>query len=68
MPKKLKSVPRFIEDDYPGTEGSFRWLLFQRHENDLTEQGVVVNIGKRLYIDCDKWDDWLHSRQPNAAA
>jgi hypothetical protein len=47
--KRLKPIPRFVEDDAP-----FR----RSHALKLISQGVIktVTIGKRRYVDMEAWD------------
>ena len=68
MPRNLKTCSKFIDQDYPNTEGSFRWLMLQRDHNGLDAHGVVVKIAGRLYIDTDRCDDWVDAQQEQPAA
>ena len=68
MARNLKTVPKFIDEDYPNSEGSFRWLMIQREINGLDAMGVVVKIAGRLYVDTDRWDDWVDAQQEQSPA
>lgn len=54
----LKTVRQLCEE-YPDlfTEGSLRWLIFQRKSNGFDR--CVIHLGKRLYIDLHALRRWL---------
>ena len=48
---------------HPGfTEGSVRWLLFNRETNGLAV--ALVKKGRRIWIDVDAFFDWLEQSEP----
>lgn len=44
---------------YEGREGPIRWALFNRETNGLKESGAVVQRGRTILIDPDRWFAWL---------
>lgn len=62
MSRKLKTVSAFA-DGSPFTEAQVRWWIFNEKHNGMTDCGVVVRIGKRVYIDTDGFDRWIDSQQ-----
>lgn len=63
MTRNLKSVRQFAETT-PFSESQTRWWLFQAEQNGLAKVGAVVRIGRRVYIDVDRFDDWLTAQNP----
>jgi hypothetical protein len=53
-------VPQFSEKNPAFPHGSLRWLLFNRQQNGLDR--AVVRIGRRIYIDEDKFFQWLDAQ------
>jgi hypothetical protein len=51
----------------PGTTpAAFRWWLFCREQNGL--DSAVIRIGRRLYVDEDRFFAWLESKRERPAA
>ena len=55
----------------PFTLGQVRWWVFNEHNNGLAAADAVVRIGRRVYLDEDRFDDWIesqaHRQTPQAA-
>ncbi len=50
---------------HPGfTQGSLRWLLFNRERNGLSV--ALVKKGGRIWIDADAFFEWLAQSEPAA--
>jgi len=62
MARKLKTVSAFA-DSSPFTEAQVRWWIFNEVHNGMAEHGVTVRIGKRVYLDCDKFELWIDAQQ-----
>ena len=55
---ELVPVPHFHKVEPAFTQGSLRWLLFQRDQNGLAKSGAIVKIGRRLLIDPARFRAW----------
>lgn len=55
--RNLMTVHQFCAAHPAFTEGSIRWLLFNRDTNGLSV--ALVKKGRRLWIDVDAFFDWL---------
>lgn len=55
--RNLMTVRQFCAAHPAFTEGSVRWLLFNRDTNGLS--AALVKKGRRLWIDVDAFFDWL---------
>jgi hypothetical protein len=47
------------------SEGQLRWWIFMAASNGLDAASAVVRIGRRVYIDIDRFNDWIE--QQNAS-
>ena len=66
MTRKLTRLREFAERG-PFTEGSLRWLVFNEASNGLREAGAIVRLGRRVFIDEDKFDHVQQAkRQPGS--
>jgi len=41
------------------TQGQLRWWLFQAANNGLAASGAIVRIGRRVYLDADRFWIWV---------
>lgn len=41
--------------------GGLRWQIFNEHDNGLAESGAIVRNGRTVWIDEDRYFDWLRS-------
>ena len=65
MSRKLRTVAQLAADpNNPFTESQARWWIFNADANGMTEGGVIVRVGRRIYIDTDAFDRWLVSQNP----
>lgn len=68
MTRNLKSVAQFA-DATPFTAAQIRWWIFRGDENGLAKSGAIVRIGtRRIYLDVDRFDEWLTAQNPPQAA
>lgn len=61
----LRTVRQLAESNPAFSEGSLRWLIFQREENGFDE--VLVRVGRRVLIDVARFDEWLEKRRDSGA-
>ncbi len=54
----------------PFSEASIRWWIFNAASNGMAASGALVRIGRRVYIDSDRFEGWIRSNngQQQAAA
>ena len=45
----------------PQTEPQLRWQVFNSASNGLDEYSAVVRIGRRVYLDVDRYWEWVSS-------
>ena len=62
MTRKLQTVAAFAGGS-PFTEAQVRWWIFNERHNGMSDHGVVVRIGRRVYIDEAAFDRWVDSQQ-----
>jgi hypothetical protein len=43
----------------PFSEGQLRWWVFTSASNGLDNANAVVRVGRRVYIDIDRFNDWI---------
>jgi hypothetical protein len=58
--RRLRTVRLFCEEHPAFTQGSLRWLLFNRVSNGLERS--VVKIGRRVLIDTDAFFAWINEQ------
>lgn len=66
MARILKGVSQFATQG-PFTENQLRWWIFNADNNGLDEQGAIVRVGRRVYIDSDAFDRWIEAQQTGRA-
>jgi hypothetical protein len=68
MNRNLKTVATFASSG-PFTESQLRWWIFCATQNGLADTGAVVRVGRRVYIDSDRFEQWIdRQNQPARAA
>jgi hypothetical protein len=60
--KQLLTVRQLSEDQPALTEGGIRWDLFNRSSNGLADSGAVIQRGRRVLLDRDRYLEWLAKR------
>lgn len=53
--------------NYPFSEASLRWLVFNARSNGLSSAGAITRVGRRVYINLEAFERWLDSQQDVAA-
>lgn len=66
--RNLATVQQFVERNPAFTEGAVRWHVFNAKSNGLDAAGAIVRIGRRVYLDPDKFIDVLTGAQQRGAA
>ena len=66
MTNNLRSISQFAEENPAFTEPAIRWYIFKEKENGLAALGAVVRIGRRVYIDRQKFSTWVENQQSAA--
>jgi hypothetical protein len=49
------------------SEGQLRWWIFMAASNGLDAASVVVRIGRRVYVDIDRFNDWIEQQNASHA-
>jgi hypothetical protein len=65
--RNLKRVPHFHRDHPEYTQGQTRWWIFNAPTNGMVQHGVVVRIGRTVWIDEDAFFRWIDAQQEAAA-
>lgn len=68
MTRNLKRVPQFLRERVEFTPGQVRWWIFHASNNGMAAHGVVVRIGRAVWIDQDAFDRWVESQNPRLHA
>lgn len=63
MRRNLQSVAHFAASG-PFSQDQLRWWIFHAPSNGLSAVGAVVRVGRRVYLDADRFDDWLRLQNP----
>ena len=67
-PSRILLTPRQLAAQQPGLSiGGIRWDLFNRDKNGLAASGAVLNRGRNLLIDPERYLSWLESSREVAA-
>lgn len=66
MKRNLKSVTDFASAS-PFSENQLRWYIFNERDNGLTDQGAIIRVGRRVYIDTEAFERWIDSQQAVSA-
>jgi hypothetical protein len=61
MKRNLQAVTSFAAKG-PFSEGQLRWWIFTSASNGLDAANAVVRVGRRVYIDLDRFDDWIEQQ------
>lgn len=65
--RNLKTVAAFLTERPVFTPGQVRWWIFHAGTNGMRKHGVVVRLGRRVYLDADAFDRWVDAQQEAAA-
>jgi len=62
-PIEIHTVAQFAEK-YPAfSQGSLRWMIFQRDSNGLADSGALLWTGRTVRIDALAFFRWLRAQQ-----
>ena len=67
MPRNLLTVAAFAAAG-PFTQSQIRWWIFQSGQSGLGAWGAIVRVGRRIYIDTDKFYAWIDAQNPTPVA
>jgi hypothetical protein len=60
--RKLQTIAQFCADT-PFSEHTVRWWVFQAGHNGLAEIGAIIRIGRRVYLDSERIEEWINTKQ-----
>ena len=61
MKRNLEAVT-ILAAKGPFSEGQLRWWIFTSASNGLNAANAIVRVGRRVYIDLDRFDDWIEQQ------
>lgn len=61
MKRNLQTVTSFVASG-PFSEGQLRWWIFTSKTNGLDAAEAVIRVGRRVYIDVDRFEDWIEQQ------
>ena len=67
-PRNLLRVNQFLEKHSAFTNGQIRWLIFNSKTNGLDEAGVIVRLPRRVFIDEDRFFEWLDAQNQRTSS
>ena len=59
---KIKTVSQFLEITPSLTSGQFKSWIFDERRFGLRAAGAVFKIGKKLFVNPEKFNEWLAAR------
>ena len=65
--RRLYRINQFIESHPEFTFGQIRKLIFDSQRNGLAESGAILKLSRRVFIDPDKFFEWIDAQQPTAS-
>ncbi len=68
MSSPLVRLAKFPEA-YPAmglTTAALRWQIFNEENNGLREAGAVLRVGRAVYLDPQRYFDWVRTNPQNA--
>lgn len=67
LKRNLQTVTSLATDG-PFSEGQLRWWIFMSANNGLDAVNAVIRVGRRVYIDIDRFEDWIEQQNRRPAA
>lgn len=61
MRRNLQAVTSLVAKG-PFSEGQLRWWIFTSASNGLDAVNAVIRVGRRVYIDLDRFDEWIEQQ------
>ena len=62
-PEALRTVAQVADDCPAFSQAALRSLIFDADKNELTASGAIVRLGRRVYIDSERFAEWIASHQ-----
>jgi hypothetical protein len=62
--RNLKRVNQFLAAHPEFTSGQLRWWIFRAADNGMDQHGVIVRIGRAVWINEPAFDAWLVAQNP----
>ena len=59
----LFTIQQFCDVHRAFTPGGMRWQIFNENTNGLSDAGAIVRVGRRVYIDEEKYFSWIATHQ-----
>lgn len=59
----IRTIRQFVRENDAFTEGGLRWQIFNAETNGLAGTGAIVRIGRRVYVDPEKFFRWIDAQQ-----
>ena len=60
--RNLRRVGQFCKENPAFSDASIRWLIFNSASNGLDDAGAVMRLDRRVFIDVDRFFDWMAKR------
>jgi hypothetical protein len=67
LKRNLQTVTSLAADG-PFSEGQLRWWIFMSRTNGLADANAVVKVGRRVYIDLDRFEGWIEEQNRHRAS
>jgi hypothetical protein len=61
MKRNLQTVTSLVAAS-PFSEGQLRWWIFASKTNGLDAAQAVIRVGRRVYVDVDRFEDWIEQQ------
>ena len=62
--RRLRTVVQFHQEHDEFSQSALRWLIFRAQDNGLQQAGAVVRVGRRVYLDPERFFAWIELQQP----
>ena len=59
---KLQNLQQFAKEHPAIPLSTLRWWLFDEGKSGLRASGAALRLGKRIYIDPEKFDTWFAAK------
>ena len=66
--QNLRTLSQFAAEHNAFSVGGLRWHIFNAAKNGLAESGALVRVGRRIYVDPERFFSWVSSIQAGQAA
>lgn len=61
LKRNLQSITSLATEG-PFSEGQLRWWIFMSANNGLADANAIVRVGRRVYIDIDRFESWIEQQ------